>query len=59
MDNKVRKAINDREVANSVPNPIRDYIKNNLKLKCEWNDGYYICLVLEGEVISKIRFEGY
>ena len=59
MDNNVRKAINDREVANSVPNPIWDYIKNNLKLKWEWNCDYYICLVLEGEVISKIRFEGY
>lgn len=59
MDNKVRKEINDREVANSVPNPIREYIKNNLKLKWEWNDGYYLCLVLEGEVISKIKFEGY
>ena len=54
--------MDNKEVANSVPNPIRDYIKNNLKLKWDnqqWNDDYYICLVLEGEVISKIRFEGY
>ena len=51
--------MDNKEVANSVPNPIRDYIKDNLKLKWEWNNDYYICLVLEGEVISKIRFEGY
>ena len=51
--------MDNKEVANSVPNPIRDYIKNNLKLRWEWNDSYYICLVLEGEVISKIRLEGY
>jgi hypothetical protein len=51
--------MDNKEVANSVPNPIRDYIKNNLKLKCEWNGDYYISLVLEGKVISKIRFEKY
>lgn len=51
--------MDNKEVANSVPNPIRDYIKNNLKLKVIWDDSkYYIGLVLEGEVISKIKFEG-
>jgi hypothetical protein len=51
--------MDNKEVANSVPNPIRDYIKNNLKLKCgRGSNDYYICLVLEGEVISKVRFEG-
>lgn len=51
--------MDNKEVANSVPNPIRKYIKDNLKLKVIWDDcKYYICLVLDGEVISKIRFEG-
>ncbi len=49
--------MDNKEVANSVPNPIREYIKDNLKLKREKNDDYYICLVLEGEVISKIKFD--
>lgn len=39
---------------------IRKYIKDNLKLG--WiHDGesYYIVLKLEGEIVSKLRFEGY
>lgn len=37
---------------------LKDYIKNNLKLDWQYtkDDKLYIVLELEGEIISKIRF---
>lgn len=38
---------------------IRRYLKDNLKLGIIWDDcHYYICLKLDDEIISKIKFEG-
>ena len=37
---------------------IKNYIKENLKIEWQWNNfEWYICLILDGEVISKIPFE--
>lgn len=51
--------MDNKELANNVPNPIKDYIKDNLRLKIVWNDcDYFICLCLDDEIISKIKMEG-
>ena len=39
-------------------NEIKDYLKKNLELEWKWYDyKCYLCLVLDGEVISKVKFE--
>lgn len=39
---------------------VREYIKDNLNIQWRYEGReLFICLVLEGEVVSKIRFEQY
>lgn len=50
------------EKANSFQekNDYIDYIKNNLKIDWIYNDDkLYLGLIIEGEVIDKVRFEQY
>lgn len=36
---------------------IKDYIKNNLEISCDFREGqYYLVLSLEGENFSEVKF---
>ena len=38
----------------------KEYLKTNLKIDWYYQNGeLYLCLILDGEIISKVKFEQY